>query len=121
MTNDPTERIMEIFGIPGFWNLVWLLPLVAGIGVFIAVFWPFGKGPEGPPYVGFDPGEKVTGTYNFNPHMSNQYRITPPLMAEFNNHQAVVEAEMFGAFHSGQPCSPQCWRKPDGHRWGDEH
>jgi hypothetical protein len=54
MNYDPTERIMEIFGIPGFWNLVWIIPLAVVIGIGIAAYWPFGKGPEGPPYVGFE-------------------------------------------------------------------
>lgn len=45
-----------------WWHLVWLIPAMVGIGVVFACFWPFGKGPEGPPYAGFDPGENATGT-----------------------------------------------------------
>lgn len=66
MNYDPTERIMEIFGIPGFWNLVWIIPFAVLIGLLISAYWPDGKGFEGPPYVGFDPGEDHTGKYEFD-------------------------------------------------------
>jgi hypothetical protein len=57
---------MNVFGIEGLWNLAWAIPLVILIGIFIAAYWPFGKGPEGPPYVSFDPGEDYTGEAEFD-------------------------------------------------------
>lgn len=57
MKYDPTERIMNVFGIEGFWNLIWIIPLAVLIGIFIAAYWPYGKGPEGPPYAEFEKDE----------------------------------------------------------------
>lgn len=76
---------MNIYGIEGYWNLVWAIPLCIGIGIFIACYWPFGKGPQsedsGPPYyAGFSAndghehdgsceeahGEEYTGRHRFD-------------------------------------------------------
>lgn len=37
-----------------FWHLVWAIPATAIFGLLLAAYWPLGKDPEGPPFVGFD-------------------------------------------------------------------
>lgn len=89
---------MNVFGIEGMWNLTWIIPVVFWIGVFAACYWPYGKGPQGPPYVGFDPGDNYTGRHRFD---------AKPL----------VDVRMFGEPpHPDRQCGPACWAYPDGHR-----
>ena len=114
---------MNVCGIEAFWNLVWLIPLCSGIGIFLALYWPFGKGPEGSPYVGFDSGEKVNGIAYYRPgDPPGTYNVQPG--SELHRqveafHQSLLSVDNGWPQHPERPCSPACWRKPDGHRWGE--
>lgn len=112
---------MNVFGIEGMWNLTWIIPVVFWIGIFAACYWPYGKGPEGPPYVGFDPGENYTGRHRFDaPQPLIDVRMFGESMHGRTYPEGVPTPADFGeGVHPGKPCGPVCWRKPDGHRWGD--
>lgn len=139
---------MNFFDTLGWWNLVWAVPLCVLFGVFLSAYWPFGKGPEGPPYVGFDsevqeiPVEKARSQVDAYQRQLDQqrasrlkiyepgdppgtygYRIGDAIHRQVEAYQAALldEHSLFGYSnpHPGQHCSPECWRKPDGHRWAD--
>lgn len=121
---NTTERIVDVLGIPGYWNLVWIIPACIGIGIVLAAFWPFGKGPEGPPYVGFDPGTEVTGRAYYRPgDPPGTYNIMPgsELHAQVESYHNMLLKDVNKTWdqHPGQACTLDCWRKPDGHRWGE--
>jgi hypothetical protein len=99
------------------WSWLYGVPIGALLGIFLAAYWPFGKGPEGPPYyAGFsanDGHDHGGSCEDVHPYVS----FDPPA-TEISK----VNFSMYGeGLHSGFPCGPACWRKPDGHRWGDVH
>lgn len=123
---DP-HSAFEMFGIPGYWNLVWIIPVIALVATVAACLLGLtGKGPEGPPYVGFD--ERLDA------HMQERdidpvphYEPGDPLgvcspVSEIRQQLSIWQTQILedsraaGEAHPGRPCWPECWRLPDGHR-----
>jgi hypothetical protein len=130
------------------WSILYGIPIGVLLGILLAAYWPFGKGPEGPPYVSFDekldayigdresfknspyvsldPGERVTGRAYYklgDPPGTSSILPGTEIHRQAEAYHATLLNDVNKTWnqHPGQPCSPQCWRKPDGHRWGDVH
>lgn len=131
------------------WHLIWAVPLAVLIGIFASAYWPFGNGLEGPPFAGFTAEPKCGENLSISPEtrdrQAEMYQVgidfgyptgiayyktgDPPgtyLVQPGSRLHQQVEAyhryiiDSVPMPHLG-PCGPQCWRKPDGHRWGDVH
>lgn len=115
MTFDPHGTLVTVLGISGYWNLVWIIPLCALLGLVLAALVP-PKRPPNPPYVGFDPGEKVTGTAFYEPgDPPGVYNIRTG--SEIHRQIEAYQKELRDADpHPGRLCSPHCWSKLGGHR-----
>jgi len=117
---------MNVFGIEDWWNLIWIVPAVLILLLLAGAYLPDRKGPTGPPYVGFDARldayleETGRDPKTYGREESPSFRVYGErLHGRTFGPNAPVPENLGEGPHPGSQCGPSCWRKPDGHRWGE--